>query len=60
MKEALVQVPVLRIANPTEMFVLQTDASNQDLGAVLSQYAEDGHGHPVVFASWKLLPHEVN
>ena len=29
MKEALVHVSVLRIANPTEMFVLQTDTSNQ-------------------------------
>ena len=59
-KEALVQAPVLRIANPTEMFVLQTDASNQGLGAVLSQYAEDGYEHPVAFASRKLLPREVN
>ena len=32
-KEALVQAPVLKIANPTEMFVLQTDALNQGLGA---------------------------
>ena len=59
-KEALVQAPVLRLANPTEMFVLQTDASNQGLGAVLSQYSEDGYEHPVAFASRKLLPREVN
>ena len=40
-------------------FVLQTDASEVGLGAVLSQI-HDGREYPVTFVSRKLLPHEKN
>ena len=60
LKAALVAKPVLKVADPTEPFVLQTDASNFGLGAVLSQNGDDGCEHPVAYASRKLLPREVN
>lgn len=60
LKEALMQKPILSVAAPSRPFVLQTDASNQRLGAVLSQYGEDGCEHPVAYASHKLLPRETN
>jgi len=59
LKNALLQKLVLVVADPTKAFVLQTDASNYGLGAVLSQVGEDGCEHPVAFASHKLLPWEV-
>ena len=59
LKDALLQKPVLGVADPTKPFVLQTDASNYGLGAVLSQMGDDGCEHPVAFASRKLLPREI-
>ena len=38
--------------------MLQTDALDRGIGAVLSQLDEDGHDHPVAFFSRKLLPRE--
>ena len=46
MKNALISAPVLRFPNFKEQFTLTTDASNQGLGAVLSQ-----NGHPCSFIS---------
>jgi hypothetical protein len=40
-------------------FVLQTDASDRGLGAVLLQ-EKDGEYHPVVYLGIKLLPREQN
>jgi hypothetical protein len=45
---------------PGEEFVLQTDASLEGLGAVLSQRQEDGHNHPIAYASRYLQPHKKN
>ena len=44
---------------PFEAYVLQTDASDQGLGAALSQVDQSGKEHPVAFASRKLLPRET-
>ena len=41
-------------------FVLESDASGADLGAVLSQNQEDGLQRPVAFASRTLQPPEKN
>ena len=59
LKEALLKKPVLKVADATKPFILQTDASSFGLGAVLNQTGEDGCEHPVSFANCKLLPREV-
>ena len=51
LKGRLVTPPVLAYPNFDADFVLQTDASHQGLGAVLSQRQEDGKLHPIACAS---------
>ena len=41
-------------------FLLETDASKEGLGAVLSQKQDDGCFHPVMFGSCSLMPFEKN
>jgi hypothetical protein len=48
---------VLRVVDPSKAYILQTDASDLGLGAVLSQI-QDGEEHPIAFASRKLSPAE--
>ena len=57
LRQALCQTPVLRSPDFNKPFVLQTDASERGVGAVLSQ-SIDGEEHPVAFFSRKLLPRE--
>lgn len=59
LKGGLSQEPILTVADPSCPFILQTDASNQGLGAVLSQHGKDRCEHPVANASQKLLPRET-
>ena len=59
LREALSTEPVLVTADFQHPFVLQTDASETGLGAVLSQ-VRNGEEHPVTFISRKLLKHEQN
>ena len=40
-------------------FILQTDASDRGVGAVLSQLDADNLDHPVAYFSRKLLPREM-
>ena len=47
-------VPVLVFADFKKPFRLETDASKEGLGAVLLQESDDGHYHPVAFASHEL------
>ena len=42
----------------TSIFILQTDASDRGVGAVLSQSSTDDDIHPVAYFSKKLLPRE--
>ena len=60
LKGLLVTPPVLKVVEPGKPYILQTDACESGLGAVLSQLEEDGEEHPVAFASRKLLPREKN
>ncbi|XP_067305997.1 uncharacterized protein [Pseudorasbora parva] len=56
-KAALTSSPVLRAPDFSGPFLLQTDASDTGLGAVLSQIQE-GEEHPIIYISRKLSPAE--
>ncbi|MGH0176852.1 UNVERIFIED_CONTAM: hypothetical protein FKN15_073716 [Acipenser sinensis] len=57
LKTKLVSSPILAYADFSKPFVLETDASHQGLGAVLSQ-EQDGKLRPIAFASRGLRPTE--
>ena len=59
LKQMLCTAPVLWTPDFERPLVLQTDASDRGVGAVLSQPTEDGSGdHPIAYFSKKLLPRE--
>ena len=58
LKACLCSAPVLRSPDFSRTFILQTDASERGVGAVLSQTDDDGSDHPVAYFSRKLLPRE--
>ena len=51
LKRKLVEAPVLFYPSFTKDFMLETDASIEGLGAVLSQMQQNGCQHPISFAS---------
>ena len=59
LKRALCRSPVLANPDFSKEFILQTDVSNQGVGAVLSQVGEDGLEKPISYFSRKLLPREA-
>ena len=60
LKGLLMQAPLLVFPDFTKSFVLETDASGQGLGAVLSQQQESGFAAPIAYASRTLQKHEQN
>ena len=60
LKQACMNSPVLAFTDYTKDFLLETDASKEGLGAVLSQKQEDRWFHPVFYSSWALTTHEKN
>ena len=58
LKEALVTAPVLGYPDFNREFILETDASLQGLGAVLSQQDETVKLHVIAYASQSLHPSE--
>ena len=52
--------PVLAYPDPNKEYLLETDASELGLGAVLSQKQASGRYHPVAFGSRALHGAEVN
>ena len=60
LKQACMNSPVLAFTDYTKDFLLETDASKEELGAVLSQKQEDGWFHLVVYGSQALTMHEKN
>ena len=55
LRHLLTEEPVLRSPDFSKRFILQTDASDRGLGAVLLQEGEEGR-NPVFYLSRKLLP----
>ena len=60
LKTMLCSEPVLKNPDFEKEFILQTDASDRGLGAVLSQLDDDGKDHPILYLSRKLYPREEN
>ena len=58
LKDQLCSALVLSTPDFTKPFVLQTDASDRGVGAVLSQSTENGMDQPVAYFSRKLLTRE--
>ena len=57
-KRVCMTAPILAFAGYTKPFLLETDASKDGLGVVLSQKQMDGWYHPVAYGSRALIPHE--
>ncbi|GFU57483.1 retrovirus-related Pol polyprotein from transposon 297 [Trichonephila clavipes] len=53
LKGKLIDKPVLYAPNFEREFIVQTDASNAGMGAVLTQLTEQGEEHPIVYLSKK-------
>ena len=58
LKKQLCSAPVLHSPDFDKPFLLQTDASDRGIVAVLSQEDADGNDHPVGYFSRKFLPRE--
>jgi RNase H-like domain found in reverse transcriptase/Reverse transcriptase (RNA-dependent DNA polymerase) len=59
LKTSFTTAPVLKLPDPTNPYVVKTDASTSGIGAVLEQKDDDGF-HLVAFATRKLQPAEVS
>ena len=60
LKEKILTSPLLAFPDFTKPFLLETDASKEGLGAILSQKQDNGRFHPVSFGSHSLTPAERN
>ncbi len=58
LKQVVTEAPVLAFPDYNKPFKLVTDASGEGLGAVLYQKQDDGHNHPVAFASRRVSESE--
>ena len=58
LKEALSTAPVLSYPDFSREFILETDASLNELGAILSQQQKDGKICMIAYASCSLCPSE--
>ncbi|XP_068508006.1 uncharacterized protein tctn1 isoform X2 [Syngnathus scovelli] len=61
LKNRFSTAPILTLPDPSRQFVVEVDASNQGVGAILSQRAKsDNKLHPCAFLSRRLTPAEQN
>ena len=60
LKGKVQSTPVLVFPDFEKLFLLETDASKEGLGVVLSQKQSDGRYHPIAFGSCSLTPVEKN
>ena len=51
---------MVTVHDPDKPAILETDASDYAIGAILSQKDEQGRKHPVAFYSRKMTPAELN
>ena len=58
LKRLLTNAPLLVFPDFSKLFMLETDASGEGLGAVLAQGQGDDSVRPIAYASRVLLPHE--
>ncbi|MBW0580018.1 hypothetical protein O181_119733 [Austropuccinia psidii MF-1] len=59
LKESFITAQIFSHFNTSLPIIVETDASDHALGAVLSQVYDSGK-HPIAFDSHKLLPEELN
>ena len=59
LRNALISVPVLAMPNDTDEYILDIDAGNHSIGAVLSQI-QDGTERVIAYASRSLDKREMN
>ncbi len=60
LKQAFTHAPILTHWVPNRQLVVETDASDYAIAAILSIYLEDGEIHPIAFLSWSLHNAELN
>ena len=61
LKSLFTSTPVLILPQPSRQFIVEVDASDVGIGAILSQWSEeDQHIHPVAFLSRRFSPAEAN
>uniref|UniRef100_A0A4W5NCK3 Gypsy retrotransposon integrase-like protein 1 n=1 Tax=Hucho hucho TaxID=62062 RepID=A0A4W5NCK3_9TELE len=60
LKQRILSAPILTLPTVDEPFVVEVDASEVGVGAVLSQRGEDQKLHPCAFFSHRLTPAERN
>jgi len=60
LKERFTTAPILAHFDAQRAVIIETDASDFAIGAVLSQRDEEGRLHPVAFHSRKFTPAEIN
>jgi len=61
LKTAFTQAPILVQFNPDNPIVVETDASDNAIAAIISQISHDnGNIHPITFYSHSMQPAELN
>jgi len=60
LKQRFTSAPVLAHFDPASPVIVETDASDFALGAVLSQHDDENRLHPVAFHSRKFSPAKIN
>ena len=60
LKKAFTSAPILTHWMPDKQIVVETDASDYALGAILSLFSDDGELHPIAFHSRTFTSSELN
>jgi hypothetical protein len=60
LKKRFITAPILKYYDPNRQCILETDASDFALGAILSQRSDDNALHPIAYHSRKFTPMEIN